>query len=231
MDIATPFATPIPTGPSSTGSDGLDWTTVLGVLGVVLSLVLLWTGIRKSELSSPAKALVSFLDLALLVAGIISLGWLVGGLVVVAVNLLAILAHSTYLYIQYDDILTDAAVQGGASREEAHTLCKRLNASGGAFKALGPIRTAHLINFLSQRARSVTEIEQMAPALAALWVIFRSDLEVLVEKFDRLLRLTGKPASEAMRVADVLTAGTQKAAATFDEMIDGMLAVYDPTPD
>lgn len=69
----------------------------------------------------------------------------------------------------------------------------------------------------------------MAPAMAALWVIFRPDLETFVGKFDRLMRLASEPPERAMDVADVLTAGTQNTAAPFDEMLDAMLAVYDST--
>lgn len=170
-----------------------------------------------------------FLDLALLIIGIVSLGW-TGAFLAVVVIVVAFFAYSIYLAIQYDDILTDAAVQNDSERDEMKALAKRLQSSGGAFKAFGPIKTANLVKYLSQRARTVQEIEQMAPQIAALWIIFRPDLESLVEKFDRLLRLSGEPASQAQRVADILTAGTQRAAATFDEMLDGMLVIYDPFP-
>lgn len=220
-------ASPIPTESSQVNSTSADWAVILTLLTVVLSLVLLWSGIKKLEVSNPIKAILSLLDLALLIAAIVGLGW-AGVFLAVGVNILALLAHSISIAARYDDILTDAAVQNGSDRKEMKSLAKRLQSRGGSFKAFGPIKTAYLIKYLSQRGRSASEIEVMAPHVADLWVIFRPDLESLVEKFDRLLRLSGASAIEAQRVADVLTTATQRSSATFDEMIDGMLAFYDP---
>ena len=104
----------------------------------------------------------------------------------------------------------------------------RLWQAGGPFRSLGPIRLAQLISFLAQRGRSAAEIEQMARPVALLWVVHRPELEHFVEQFDRLLRLHDEPASEAMRVADLLTASTQASAATFQEMLDALIAVRAP---
>jgi hypothetical protein len=57
--------------------------------------------------------------------------------------------------------------------------------------------------------------------------VFRPELDALVERFDRLLRLYGKSASDAMQVADTLTKATQLAAATFDEMLDATIAAVE----
>ena len=72
---------------------------------------------------------------------------------------------------------------------------------------------------------SAPEVPEPAVALD-LWIVHRTDLEVLVEKFDRLLRLSGKTAGDARRLADSLASGTQRSAATLDQMLDGMLAFY-----
>jgi hypothetical protein len=67
----------------------------------------------------------------------------------------------------------------------------------------------------------------MSIPIAHLKVIFEPELESLVERFDVLLRRTGKSAADAMDVADVMTRGTQLSPASFDEMLDAMVAVYD----
>ncbi|MDP9363567.1 MAG: hypothetical protein M3Q10_04950 [Chloroflexota bacterium] len=68
----------------------------------------------------------------------------------------------------------------------------------------------------------------MAPAIAMPLVGHRPDLETFVGEFDRLLRSWRQPADQAMRVADVLAATTQKSAATFQELIHAMIAAVDP---
>src|SRR5688572_14205308 len=89
---------------------------------------------------------------------------------------------------------------------------------------MGRIEVAELISLLAQRARTPSEIEEMALPVALLWVVHRPDLGCLVERFDTLLRLYGEPASESMRVADTLSAGTKASAATFTEMLDALVA-------
>lgn len=69
----------------------------------------------------------------------------------------------------------------------------------------------------------------MAGPSALLWVVNRRpDLDWLVDSFDQLLRLDGSGADEVMRPADVLTAGTSKAAATFEEMVEAMIVAASP---
>ena len=87
-------------------------------------------------------------------------------------------------------------------------LADKLQLSSPTFRFLGPIGTARLISYLSMRARKPLEIEQMAPAMIALWIAFQPELEPFVGRFDRLLRLLGEPPERVMYVADVLTVGT-----------------------
>ena len=75
----------------------------------------------------------------------------------------------------------------------------------------------------------MNEIADMALPIAMLLAAFDpGPMDDLVEKFDRLLRLAGEPATRAMDVADTLTRGTQVGAASFTEMLDAMIAVYEP---
>lgn len=200
----------------------------LTVISIVLYLAALWTGYRKVKLSSFMTTVLFVIELVLTLLAVIGLGWDTGLLVVGITNLVAVLAWSSRLAIQHEDILTYAATQADASPSQMKALARQLGRSGKVFRVLGPIRTAQLIAQLSQRGRDVGEIEQMAPAVATLWVVHRPDLETFVGDFDRLLRLWRKPASEAMNVADVLTAATQRSAATFQEMLNAMIVAADP---
>jgi hypothetical protein len=69
----------------------------------------------------------------------------------------------------------------------------------------------------------------MALPIVMLLAAFQpGPVEELVEKFDRLLRLTGEPANRAMNIADSLTSATQASAATFTGMLDATIAFYQP---
>lgn len=68
----------------------------------------------------------------------------------------------------------------------------------------------------------------MALPIAMLWVVQECDLAWLVEHFDRLLRLYGKPASNAMQVAGTLTVATQRSAASSVEIVEAMCQVGAP---
>lgn len=98
MEIATPFATPIPGVSNPPGSGGTDWNTILTVIGIVLSLVALWAGFERIHFSSPVKAILSLLNVVLIIASIVGLGW-PGAFLAGGVSLLAILGHSTWLAI------------------------------------------------------------------------------------------------------------------------------------
>jgi len=95
---------------------------------------------------------------------------------------------------------------------------------------MGPLERARLVSELAPRARTIEEIEEMALPVALLWTVHRPDLGWLVEHFDRLLRLYGLEASEAMRAADTLSAGTKESAATFEDMVEAMVAAAGEQP-
>ncbi len=202
--------------------------TFLALVGVILYLATLWTGFRKVQLGSHVSAALFIIELVLTVIAVGQLGWRLGLITVGGANLIALIASSVRLAFQHDDLLTYAATQAGTSRTEMKALAVRLRRQRKAFSVFGSIRTAQLISYLSQRGRNVSEIEQMAPAIATLWVIHRPELESFTSDYDRLMRLWKKPASEAMGVADVLTIASQKSAATFQEVLDAMIGLADP---
>jgi hypothetical protein len=68
----------------------------------------------------------------------------------------------------------------------------------------------------------------MAQPIALLWAVHRPDLDWLVDRFDQLLRRSGMDAGDSMRLADVVSAGTKAGAATFEEMVEAMIAASSP---
>lgn len=197
--------------------------TVVGVVGILVGAALYWTGRKRFELSRFGSALISTLDVAVLIVSVILLGW-VGLIVVLAASALAVVLWSVYLAAKRQDLLLYAATQSDSSKEEIYALEKRLGKMGGPFRQMGPIERSILIRALAERARSPAEIEQIAHPLALLWVVHRPDLNWLAGTFDQLLRLHGLEASESMRVADTITAATKASAATFEEMVDALVA-------
>lgn len=203
---------------------------LLTALGIVIGLVLLWTGIRRIEISSFRKSVLSLLEVAALIAGTFLLGWL-GWLIFAVVNLVGLLVWSLYLAAQKQTHLIYASTQSGTSKDEMYRLHKRLWNGDKAFRILGPIETARLVSLLAQRARSPEEIEEMALPIAMLSVTHSSDLDWLVNGFDSILRLHGEPATASMRLADTLSAGTKESAATFEEMVEAMRTAVTPDAD
>jgi hypothetical protein len=196
----------------------------VNVLGALLTTAVLWLGFKKLKLSSPVNAALWFLELGALLGSVLFLGWF-GWVIFLVANALGVLAWSVYLAAQKERTLTYAATQAGTTKEEMQDLHQYLMTEHEAFMAMDPITVAQLISQLSQRNRSVEEIKQMALPIALLWVVHRPELNSFVERYDRLLRLHGEPASRAMAVADTLTQATQHSAATFEEMLDAMIAV------
>lgn len=227
---ATPFATPFPLIDAPASGAGFPWGDAMTALGVVVSLVLLWTRVEKIDLSGYLKTVLSFLNLGLLFAGVIALGWPDGALVFAGVNGLAILATSARLAMQEDDVLARAAAVSRSTKPEMKALTKRLPQNHKVFRYLGPIRTAKLIDHLSDAARKVPEIEAMAPPVAMLWVMDRPEMGKFVRDFDRLMRLWRKPASEAMSVADTVTATAQNSPMSMQEVIDSLIAFAEAFP-
>jgi len=97
----------------------------LAALSIVVGLALFYTGLRRIELSNVAKSIVWFLDLAVLIAGIVLLGPL--GAVVFAVGtVIAVLGWSIYLAAQKQTHLIYASTQAEAKKEEMYALHRRL---------------------------------------------------------------------------------------------------------
>lgn len=227
----TPGATPVATVGSippvvvaTTNGTSFPWAEVISI---VLLSAMLWTGLRKVELSPYVKGIIGLLDLGLLAYGVYNLGWSRGlGLVILA-NLVFFLISSVRFAVQYDDVLTHASVAAGVSKSEMRSLADRLSQNDRKlFNYMKPMRKATLIRHLSERNRNLSEIEAMAPALPNLWVIGdRPELETFVADFDRLLRLWRKPATNATQVADTITAAYKNSPMTIREVIESLIVV------
>ena len=203
-----------------------EGSDLIGLLGLAVGVVLLWTGIRRIEVGRYWKTLLSLLDLGLLIAGTVLLGWL-GFAVVAVTNVAALVVNSVYLAMKKDSHLTYASIQAGTSKAQMVDVYDDIYRHK-AFRSVGPIEAAQLVSLLAQRARTPSEIRGMAPPIGLLHVVHDVPIDELVEKIDRVMRLYNEPASATMKIADQLTVATKNSAATFREMLDGMLAFADP---
>lgn len=196
--------------------------TALAVIGLVLALVLLWTGVKKLRFQRPVEAVLSVADLLALGFALWQLEWL-GLVLFVAVNVLGLVAWGAAGAVQVESAMSEAAAQSGADVAELTDVHRQLVARRD-LRSLGPRRLAKLMVALAKRARGPAEIREMAPPLAYLWIgQNKPDLDWLVGSFDGLARLYGKEADDAEEMADILTAATQRSAATFEDMVEAMI--------
>jgi hypothetical protein len=195
---------------------------VLALLAVLLTAALLWTGVKRLEVATPLKAVLTALDLVALGFALVQLGW--AGLVVfVVANVVGFLAWGVAGAVYVDAELSTGAALGATDKAALRAVYNGL-ARERALRAMGPRWRAVLVRALAERARAPEEVAQMAVPIGLLWVAHRPDLEALVDDFDTLLRRFGKGAEEAMSVADTLSASTTRSAATFDQSIEALLA-------
>ncbi len=192
--------------------------SLIGVVGLLLTLVLLWTGWRRFEFTSFQNTLLSVFEIVVLTASVVSLGWLGVG-VLFAVNGIAALVWSVILAAKKQSILVDASVQSAdMSTEEADEIWHWMKKQR-AFAVIRPLQRGELIGALAGQARSPSEIRPMAVAVAQLSVVFDCDPIWLAPRFDQLLRLYGESAEDSEKVADTLVTGTKLSAASFEEML------------
>lgn len=206
----------------------MNLEAVLSGITIVLYLTLLFTGRQRLEFGRYFQAFASLAGFAILGVSVFLLGW-PGVFILVGVTVVAAGIRAVMLAAEQETLLVSAQIHGAfTDRAQAMAFPKELRASHRALRSIGPIELARLIERLAMRGRRATEIRSMAAPIAMLHIVFKSELIALIDRFDRLLRLWRKPAHEATHVADVLTAGTQTSAATFDEMLDSMIAVANP---
>ena len=96
---------------------------------------------------------------------------------------------------------------------------------------VGPIEQSELIRLLAERGRSPQEIELIAPEIGNLHLLHRASLPWLAERFDKLLRLTGEPATKAEGVAATVSASASRWRRPLStEILDGFITFYSGGP-
>lgn len=206
-----------------------DVETLISAAALVVGLVLLWTWRRGLEINSFQATLLSVIEVAGFAISVVTLGWL-GVAIFVAVSLVALIAWSVVLAIKNQSILISAAVQGAdITKEEAEEIWRWMKGEK-SFAAIPPLKRAELIKALAVKARKPEEIRAMAVPIAQLSLIFDCDPLWLAPLFDQLLRLDGHDADEATQTAETLTASTQLAPISFEEMVEAMLIAGGATP-
>jgi hypothetical protein len=196
--------------------------TALTAAALAVGLVLLWTRRQRYEFNSFQATLLSILEIVSVFVSMVALGWL-GVVILLGINIVAALIWSVILAVKNEAILVDASVQSAdMSVEEAGEILDWMKKEK-AFAVIRPLQRGELIRALAEQARSPHEIRPMAVAVAQLSVIFDHDVLWLAPRFDQLLRLYDKSASDSEEVADLLVTSTKRSAATFEDMLIAMI--------
>jgi len=203
----------------------LPWREALSVAGIILGLVFWLAGKNRLELKGYWRPALELLDAALIIAGVVGLGWPFGPLLFFGMSLLLAILYSLQLALRYDDLLAHAAAVSGIEKPMLKSLVSSLQQDHRVFRPLGTLGTARIVKFLGARARAVHEIESMAPPIAMLWIRDRPEQEKFVEDFDRLMRLWNKPARDAMQVADTVAATSRVSPMNNQEVIKALILV------
>lgn len=199
--------------------------TLLAAIALVVGLLLFWLGIKKVRTNSYAWAVVSFLDVAVLVTATVMLRW-IGLTLFILVNALALVVTCIRLAARKEELLVYAATQFDIDKAVAYQLNNAVSRSHRIWRYIGPINRAEFIAEASQRGRTPEEAFDMLTPVALLWSNDRRRMSIpnIVGQFDRVLRVWGKSASEAMEVADTLTVAARRSATTFPDVLDGLIS-------
>ena len=192
-----------------------------------MAIAVWWLGIRKVELGSAAKAVLSFVELGLLIAAVVALRW-IGLAIFLSANVVGLLAQSVRLAMRQEVILVAVSVRTDSPKEEVEATHRRLG-QADQLRWLGPIQRAEWMREIAYRGRSLAEIESIAPSIGALSLLYdRPDPKWLIAKFDQILRLYGEPAAKADDVAATIHATVNNAAAPFSEMVEALVIAASP---
>lgn len=204
-------------------------TTLVGAVGLVLGVAVLWATGRGRRWASPLGALLTVLELITLALSLVQLGWL-GLWLLLGAHIVALVGWSVAGALFVDQQVARAAAWSGTEKDEVRRIIKMLD-QDDQLTLLGPRDRARLVSALTERARTLPEAEQMAPVVGLVWTLCdRPDIEWLAERFDSLLRVYDKPAAEAMEVADVITVSAQRSAATMWETIEALVVAGGGAP-
>jgi hypothetical protein len=192
------------------------------VVATALNLALLFAGIKKITFSTRAKMAIAVSELSLTVVSLVLLG-LWGIPLAVGILLVSALVFGVKSAVEFEAVCASCSIYGQFhSKEQAATFIRDLRRRHKSLEWLGLMGLARVVLRLSERHRSPDEISHMAAPIAMLATVNGTDPLYLADKIDRILRRWDKPASDAMGVADIVTASAQRSSATFDEMLDGL---------
>jgi hypothetical protein len=202
--------------------------TIVGIVGLLTTLGLVWSGRTRLRFSSYAATSLSVLEVLGILVSVISLGWI--GLALFALsNVAAVLVWSCVLALRVEANLGPAVTETGEPMTDLKQLASRLRRLEG-LRHVDPVEQSELIRALAERGRSIEEIERIAPEIGKLHLLHRADLIWVAERFDRLLRLTGEPAAKAEEVAATVSASAAAGAAPFTEILDAFITFYSAEP-
>jgi hypothetical protein len=196
----------------------------VGISTLALSLVLLWSGRRKTEFGSLVATLLTISELAGIGLAAWALGWW-GLAVLAAINGTALAVWSVILAARVQSKLVYASIQSGEKPDAIKAAVVRMG-SRPELRVFGPLERADLICRLAERGRSTAEIELMGIPIAKLIAIHDVDLTWLVERFDQILRLSAEPAENAGEAAAIIHSTSTSSPMTFREAVDAFVAVY-----
>jgi hypothetical protein len=200
----------------------------LEVLGMLISLAGVVVNLAKKDHPYVDVVLLVW-EIVFLAATVWSLG-VAGFLLFLGVNILVILAKSVKLAAEQEDQHQKIAIQTKTTKQAVGAAQAQIWKNHKTLHGLGSRGIARLMDLISQHHRSLPEVEAMVVPIAHLYIINKPDVELaqLVDDFDTLLRVWGKPATEATSVADTLTGMNSVSAGTFQQNMDAMIAVRRP---
>jgi hypothetical protein len=200
--------------------------TIVGAVGLVVGLMLLWTGRRRLEVTSFQATLLTIIDVAGFLISIVALG-LLGVAIFIAVSVVAVLAWSVVLAMKKQSILVSASAQSASvSTDEAEDIYRWMG-QDKSFAAMPPLTRAEIVRALAARARNPREIRPIAVQIARLATVFECDPVWLAPRFDQIVRRYGYSADQAAKAANEVASGAQQMAASFEEAVEALLIVVD----
>jgi hypothetical protein len=190
---------------------------------VAILLAVLWSGIRRlgMKFGSRAGAALSVMELLGVALAVFVLGW--GGLgAFVGANVIAVMICTVVLASRQQAKLAYASTLCGVPRKAMYRLAARLRRKE-ELRNYTQIAIADLIVLLANHHRTLKQIESMAVPIAMLKAIHEERLDWLVDRFDRIVRLSG--VADPREVAGIVHNVTVNSPMSFRQALDAFVTV------
>lgn len=196
---------------------------VLALLSLLLQVVGLVLGYVKMEGRLKAIFLSLFETLSF-VLGVWIMGW-TGVWIMISSVVISLFVFGAYLAIKQDDSFTKVSVHTGEHKKRVGEMHYRLRKMSKSYRTIMADKQQRLLELLSQRHRTLTEMELMVPHIANLYVVHRPEVELeeLVPKFDRLMRHGRYQAKDAERLANLLADEKRRSPGDLGDVMDELL--------